>query len=63
MSCQQELRGDLHLTVPILLEGREISLIFVGVHLLPVPVVSCSKQEENEQRKGGSLKNSESDLN
>lgn len=41
MSRQHELGRDLHFAVGVVLEGREVGLVFVGVHLLPVPVVSC----------------------
>lgn len=43
---QHELRRDLHLAVGVVLEGGEVRLVFVGVHLLPVPVVSCRGQKE-----------------
>ena len=41
MSCQHELRRDLHFAVGVVLEGREVGLVFVGVDLFPVPVVGC----------------------
>lgn len=41
MSCQHELRGDLHFAVCVVFKGREVGFVFVGVHLFPVPVVSC----------------------
>lgn len=41
MSRQHELRRDLHFAVRLVLEGREVRLVFVGVDLLPVSVVSC----------------------
>lgn len=41
MSRQHELRRDLHFAVCVVFEGGEVGLVFVGVHLLPVSVVSC----------------------
>lgn len=41
MSRQHELRGDLHFAVCVVFEGGEVGLVFVGVNLFPVPVVSC----------------------
>lgn len=46
MSRQHELRRDLHFTVGVVLEGGEVSLVLVGVDLLPVSVVSCRERKE-----------------
>lgn len=46
MSRQHELRRDLHFTVGVMLEGREVGLVFVGVHFFPVPVVGCRGQRD-----------------
>lgn len=43
---QHELGRDLHLAVGVVLEGGEVGLVFVGVHLLPVPVVGCRGRKE-----------------
>ena len=40
MCSQHQLGGDLHLAVPVVLERREVPLVLVGIHLLPVLVVS-----------------------
>lgn len=45
MSRQHELGRDLHFTVGVMLEGREVGLVFVGVHFFPVPVVGCRGQK------------------
>lgn len=46
MSRQHELRGDLHFAVCVVFEGGEVGLVFVGVHLFPVSVVSCRSRAE-----------------
>lgn len=48
MSRQHELRGDLHFAVRVVLKGREVGLVFIGVHLFPVPVVSCGDGKEEK---------------
>lgn len=45
MSRQHELRRNLHFTVGVGLEGGEVGLVFIGVHLFPVSVVSCREKE------------------
>jgi len=45
MRRQHELRRDLHVAVALLLEGREVGLVFIGIHFLPVPVVGCRKRK------------------
>lgn len=49
VSRQHELRRDLHFTVGVVLEGREVGLVFVRVHLFPVPVVSCRGQKDGQR--------------
>lgn len=48
MSRQHELRGDLHFAVRVVFKGREVGLVFIGVHLFPVPVVSCGDGKEEK---------------
>lgn len=45
MSRQHELGRDLHFTVGVMLEGRKVGLVFVGVHFFPVPVVGYRGQK------------------
>ena len=46
MSRQHQLGGDLHLAVPVVLERREVPLVLVGIHLLPVLVVGWVGEED-----------------
>lgn len=48
MGGQHELRRNLHLAVAVLLEGRKVPFVFVGIHLLPVSVISCKWKEKEE---------------
>ena len=43
---KHQLGGDLHLAVPVVLERREVPLVLVGIHLLPVLVVSWAGEED-----------------
>lgn len=49
MSRQHELRRDLHFAVGVVLEGREVRLVFVGVDLFPVSVVGCRGRRERRR--------------
>ena len=52
MSGQHELRRDLHFTLAVVLEGREVGLVLVRVHLFPVPVVGCRGQKTDRDWAG-----------
>lgn len=52
MSRQHELRSDLHFTVGVMLESREVGLVFIGVHLFPVSVVSCGEKDRKRWGRG-----------